>query len=292
METNRKYKDGMFTNLFRSKEKMLELYNALFQSNEQDESKVQDVTLEGVLFSLQKNDLAFLMEDRFIILIEHQSTISDNLPLRLLIYLAREYERIVENKALYRKKRVTIPTPELFVFYNGLEEYPEETTLRLSDSFRVSVLKGSLELEVKVININYKKGSRFLERSKTLSDYSHFIHTVRQSIAEGVDRDAAIKKAVHYCIQNEILKEYLEAAGSEVFNMLYTEFNLEDALKVQREEVFEEAFEEGMEKGMEKGMLQVAFNLLDILDDVTIANKTNLTVEQVTDLRKQANLIV
>ena len=52
----------------------------------------------------------------------------------------------------------------------------------------------------------------------------------------------------------------------------------------------EEGFEKGMEKGLEKGMqeksIEIAKNLLDILDDTTISFKTGLGVEVVKALRK------
>ncbi|OON98515.1 MAG: hypothetical protein ATN35_00840 [Epulopiscium sp. Nele67-Bin004] len=43
--------------------------------------------------------------------------------------------------------------------------------------------------------------------------------------------------------------------------------------------------ERGIQKGIQKGIIQVAKNLLDILEDSTIALKTGLTVEEVKQLR-------
>jgi hypothetical protein len=48
--------------------------------------------------------------------------------------------------------------------------------------------------------------------------------------------------------------------------------------------------ERGIEKGMEKGIqderLRLAYQLLDLLDDETIADKTGLPLEEVTALRE------
>lgn len=38
-------------------------------------------------------DLAFIIDNKLIILVEHQSTINPNMPVRMLCYLAKEYER-------------------------------------------------------------------------------------------------------------------------------------------------------------------------------------------------------
>ncbi|MDQ6975055.1 MAG: hypothetical protein Q9M22_00660, partial [Mariprofundaceae bacterium] len=45
--------------------------------------------------------------------------------------------------------------------------------------------------------------------------------------------------------------------------------------------------EKGMEKGMEKGILKVAVSLLDVLDDATIAKKTELPIKIIQQLRKR-----
>jgi flagellar biosynthesis/type III secretory pathway protein FliH len=47
----------------------------------------------------------------------------------------------------------------------------------------------------------------------------------------------------------------------------------------------EQGIEQGMEKGMEKEKLNIAKNLLDILDDETISLKTGLSVEVINKLR-------
>ena len=48
-----------------------------------------------------------------------------------------------------------------------------------------------------------------------------------------------------------------------------------------------EGIKQGMEKGMEKGKIEIAKNLLDILDDETIALKTGLEIDEVKKLRKE-----
>jgi predicted transposase/invertase (TIGR01784 family) len=64
----------------------------------------------------------------------------------------------------------------------------------------------------------------------------------------------AITQAVEWCIENNILKGFLEKNGSEVINMLYGEWKLEEALVVEREEGREEGLEEGRKNGLEEGL--------------------------------------
>ena len=57
-----------------------------------------------------------------------------------------------------------------------------------------------------------------------------------------------------YCIRNNIMKEFLELHGSEVSNMLLSEWNMDEALEVAKEEGMEEAFADGFAGGVEYGL--------------------------------------
>lgn len=86
----------------------------------------------------------------------------------------------------------------------------------------------SMELEVKLLNVNYKANShvKWLDKSKTLHDYSKLIKLVRDNISSGLNRDESIEEAIKKSIKDGILKEYLMQRGSEVHNMLLKEFDL------------------------------------------------------------------
>lgn len=83
-----------------------------------------------------------------------------------------------------------------------------------------------------------------------------------------------MEQAMKDCINQNMLKEFLEENGSEVMNMLFTEFNLEDAKEVWAEEA---------EKRTRK---ELAIELLDILDVETIARKTKLSVKEIEELKQ------
>ena len=108
-----------------------------------------------------------------------------------------------------------------------------------------------MELKVDIYNINYEKAPEIIARSKSLNDYSLFVHTVKMGVQEGRTFDEAVEDAVVYCIRNNIMKEFLELHGSEVSNMLLSEWNMDEALEVAKEEGMEEAFADGVEQGQE-----------------------------------------
>ena len=111
-----------------------------------------------------------------------------------------------------------------------------------------------MELKVDRYNINYEKAPEIIVRSKSLNDYSLFVHTVKMGMQEGRTFDEAVEDAVVYCIRNNIMKEFLELHGSEVRNMLLSEWSMDEALEAAKEEGMEEAFADGVEYGLEQGM--------------------------------------
>ena len=100
------------------------------------------------------------------------------------------------------------------MFYNGEEKYPVRTELKLSDTFAVKSVKPSLELLVKVININYNKDNKLLEKCKPLEEYTQFVEAVRRHIR--LDAENGFRNAIKECIQNDILRDYLERKSREV----------------------------------------------------------------------------
>jgi hypothetical protein len=178
------------------------------------------------------------------------------MPLRLLMYIAKIYEKITGSKDIYREKKIPLPLPVFIVLYNGISPYPDEKILKLSDSF--SNISGlglgkldflSLELIVKVYNINQGHNGPLIRRCKTLDGYSAFIAKVREYEETVKIRADAMKMAIKDCIKNNILKDFLEAHASEVINMLLTEWNWDDALAVREEEGREEVARNALLEG-------------------------------------------
>jgi len=258
---NRKYKNSVFKDLFHDEATAIALYNALTDNRFTIDDGLHFTTLENALFMDRLNDVSFTIGDRLVVLIEHQSSVNANMPLRALLYIARVYEKIIDNKAIYRTNLFTIPTPEFYVLYNGNKDYPDEMILRLSDAFRYVDIPGveilaSLELAVRVLNVNKGHNEKILEKCEVLRSYAAFIWQIREYQHEGRTLEDAITTAIDYCVDNGILVEYLKSNGSEVRNMLFTEFKLEDAKQVW--------FEEGCEeKGLKiaRAMFTEGFNI-------------------------------
>ena len=110
-EVKRTYKDSVFVTIFHDKSKLIELYNALFDTNYDESAPIDIVTIKDVLFRTLKNDVAFVLGGRFVVLVEHQSSINENMPLRDLMYISTVLKRMIDTTRLYREKRLMIPRP-------------------------------------------------------------------------------------------------------------------------------------------------------------------------------------
>jgi flagellar biosynthesis/type III secretory pathway protein FliH len=82
--------------------------------------------------------------------------------------------------------------------------------------------------------------------------------------------------AIAECVKLGVSEEYIRTFATEVENMIFTEWNWDDAKEVWREEAREEGMEEGMAKGMEKGR-----------DEVFALLKKGLSVEEVEKMLRK-----
>ncbi|UTC61872.1 Rpn family recombination-promoting nuclease/putative transposase [Treponema sp. OMZ 787] len=281
--SNRKYKDSVFVDLFaedeKAKENFLSLYNALHGTALKATEDLRNIRLDQVLYMTFYNDVSYLVDNKIILLAEHQSTINPNMPLRCLEYVSRLYETLFESKEKYSRKLLKIPTPEFYVFYNGEEPFPCDKTLKLSDAFIKKTENPNLELTVKVININRQNRHPLLKNCKTMQEYSIFVETVRKW--KEIDPQNGFQKAVEECISNNILHEYLKRKTKEVINMLLAEYDYETDIAVQREE----SLMIGIQQGSYQKALETAKNLAEMGFAVeAISKATGLSKEEIEKL--------
>ncbi len=281
---NRKLKDSLFVDLFgrdiTAKENFISLYNALHGTSlKPEDTELVPEMIENAMYMSYANDVAMQVNGQIVVLIEHQSTINRNMPLRLLDYVARIYEKIVPPKKKYYRGMVRIPMPEFYVLYNGTDDYPEKDEMRLSEAFIYPDDKRPeeipLELVVKVYNINVGKGDALLEKCGTLRQYSEFIEIVRKARVEG--KEEPLTWAVKEAIDRKVLPDYLERKSTEVINMLTMEYDYAVDVAAQKEESFEEGLERGLEEGLERGLEKERKTIKMMM------SKFNLTLPEVMD---------
>ena len=122
-----------------------------------------------------------------------------------------------------------------------------------------------------------------LNACKPLKEYTLFVDAVRRHTK--LDPENGFKNAVKKCIQNDILREYLQRKSREVINMLTAEYDYDVDIAVQREEERALALQEGEARGSHQKALETAKNLLTLkLSIENIAEATGLTKEEVEKL--------
>ena len=261
MSANRTMKASVFSSFFSEPARAIEVYNAAAGTDYAVDTPIEFNTLEDVLFKNRMNDISFLLDGKLIVLIEHQSMLNDNMALRMLLYIGRLYEKLLnDNSSIYREKRIALAAPQFIVMYNGAKAIPQRSQQKLSEAFSIGQEEAKLELTVDVFDIGIHEGEPepgILQESESLKEYSTFVHEVNYGLQHGkLPFDQAVSRAIRVCIQRDIMKGFLQEHGAEVENMLYTEWNIDDMCRVAREEGWEDGLEQGMERGLEQGMEQ------------------------------------
>ena len=277
---NRKYKDSVFTDLFGSdrdgKKNFLDLYNALSGSDYKlGEVSLERKIIEQALYKTFNNDVSWEINGRLIVLVEHQSTINENMPFRCLEYVTRIYEGIVPVNKRYAEKVYKIPNPDFYVVYVGKKALPPEQELRLSDAFYTKD-DSKLELVVKVKNCTDPKLLPIFKTCDILKEYCQFIEIVEQNYNRLFPKKS-FKKAIEIAMEQGILTDYLDRKSREVINMLCAKYDYEMDIAVKQEEAYED--------GAHDNAVKNAKNLLNEGDSIEkVSRCVGLPLEEIQKL--------
>ena len=250
-------------------------------------------TLGETLWSPGKNDLSFLVNRGLVVIAEHQSTINENMPYRMLQYVCRLFENgVTDGKAVYKRALVKHARPRFIVLLNGAADFPDRKKLRLSDSFEMveGYEAAALELEVDVYNVNEGRNRAILEACAELKGYAFFVsraslHEKGLAAQGGLSRKErtreAIRLAIRDCKDAGLLREFWEKLSQEEMGMLANDWDMKTALEVEREE----GFERGLERGKGEKGREIARNALAKGASVEfVRDITGLDTETITGL--------
>ena len=95
-----------------------------------------------------------------------------------------------------------------------------------------------------------------------------------------MERAQAIREAMRYCEEHDIMKDFLEEHEREVIDMVNFEWNQKD---------FKEAI---LEEGIEKGKVDIVLEMLrDKLPLETVARVSKFSLERVQELGRMHSLL-
>ncbi|MBQ1915449.1 MAG: Rpn family recombination-promoting nuclease/putative transposase [Selenomonadaceae bacterium] len=265
-QAKRTYKDGLFRFYMREPENSHALCQA-FTDMDLAPEDVRECTLESVLFHSRRNDLSLFLRNQLFAFFEHQSTQNENMPVRMLLYLAAVYQSILPEDFLYRAKMFPCPAPRFFMLYNGKESFPEKKTMRLSDAFPMT---GDAELTVTAYNIVYSKENKLLQSCRPLHDYSLFIHRVDENKGQGMALEQAILKAIADCRADGIMADFLERHHGEVFEMVSLKWDEEKAKEFYESEARAEGIDFAIVNSIRNLMETVGWTAQQAMDALKI----------------------
>lgn len=292
LSANKQYRNSVFCSFFNDPTKLLSLCNAILDTNYSDVSELEINTLETSMLSNQKNDISCKIHDNFLILIEHQSSVNNNMPFRCLSYVTKLFNNLIDDKnKLYRETLIKFPSPKFFVLYDGDKDEPLRKEMRLSEAFDDD--DPALELVVTAFNINYGSEQPILDKCHYLKEYSILVGKVKQGLASGLSLRNSIIRAVNYCIDHDVMKQFLLENQKEVFNMLALQWRINDAKAAWQEEAREEGIQQGIGIGKIQGINigemqkseQIAIKMLRKGKDFgEIQEFTDLPVQRIQEL--------
>lgn len=273
---NKKYRDSVFRDYFNEPVRLLSLCNAILGTKYSNICELNINTLEGIFFDNQKNDISCTIGNNFLVLIEHQTSVNNNMPFRCLSYVAELLNNLIENKdKLYHKALIRFPRPKFFVLYDGDAKEPLQREMRLSEAFGGD--GSTLELVVTALNINHGLEQPLLAKCQYLREYSTLVGKVKEGIRAGLTRKEAISRAVKFCLDSGLMKGYLEEKSQEVFNML--------ALQWEQDKAIRASYEDGRDDGISEGIESVALNMIQDGEPLDkILRFTKLSVERIQKL--------
>lgn len=290
----RKAKDSVFTKLFQDINNVYELYRELHpEDTSVTIDDIQIETLETVLVNEIYNDLGFIVRSgdkaKIIILVEAQSKWTENLTLRMLLYIVETYRRYLNDtkQSEHLEKKVHLPKPELYIVYTGNKDVPEEI------SFSETYFDGDSPIDLR-LKLLKKPGNGTLH-----GQYIGFCKVYDEQRKIYSNKLECIRETIRICIEKGYLTNFLEKHKQEATTMMSELFD-EEALRERYENALKEQYRnegeaigqaKGEAIGQAKGVLMTLSNLvkrglLSITDASKEANMSVSEFEEITGLRK------
>ena len=290
LAVKRIYKDSVFRMLFRDKEELLSLYNAIYGTEYTDTEQMEITTLENAIYMNYKNDLSCII-DFHLALLEHQSSVNPNMPLRYLMYIADLYAKITAELDIYSGRRIELPEPSFVVLYNGVEKQPERKSIMLSESYGVGEKEAALELRVLQLNINAGFNREMMEKCPALSGYAKLVSLIREN-QKKMGMAEAVDEAVIQCIKEGVLEKFLRENRAEVIKMSIYEYDEEKHFRTLRQEGREEGLKKGREEGSQTTKKETALRMLKTgrLPIGEIAEYSGLSLKEVESLLEMQSI--
>lgn len=268
-------KDSVFTDLFQDKKYLIQLYRTLHPEDKNTtEEQLSDITIHNIMTNDVYNDVGFMVGEKLLILTEAQATWTENIAIRILIYLMVTYQDYIKKtkQNVYKSKKIRLPKPEMYMIYTGdRKERPEYISLAEEFFGGQNVF---LDAKVKVLY-----GS---DESDIISQYVTFTKVYdEQRKLHGRTRKA-VTETIRICKDKNVLKEYLEEREKEVENIMLAMY---DEKEILLEYIESERYEAAREEAKEAAIQMLKDGQLSV--EQIAKYFSNFSVEDVKKLQEE-----
>ncbi len=252
LKAKRVMKDAIFTEAFKEKQNVLELYNQLHSNDiAQSEDEIGILTLRNILTTGPVNDLGFIAKNKVLCLIEAQSSQLNTILLRSLVYLGRTYERYIteKGKTFYDVSEEDIPLWEIYIIYTEKAGFSDGAQM-----WKFNMIPSNL------LDLDHKDIIPISEGG-IVEEYVSLCKVVDNLISEHGYEKPTLKGVLEYCrehpgsLTNFVLTHESEIMG--LYEEMWTqEGNIEMRIRVAEREARERGLEEGRTEGRTKGLAE------------------------------------
>ena len=268
VKAKRTAKNSVFLDLFQDKGNLLKLYKTLHpEDTEATEDTLDIVTIDNVLTDNLDNDLGIMVgNDRLLLLLEAQSSWTMNILIRILLYLAQTYHEYFERteQSLYKRKKVTMPKPELYVIYTGSKGRKPDT-ISLSQEF-FDGANIDVEIKAKVI---YES-----DKDNIINEYIIFCKVFNEQTKKYGMTKQAVTETIRICKDRNILKQYLSSKEVEVVTIMMSLFDEEQIMRTYAKDMAREIARETAKETARETARETAKRLI---------KKGKMSLEEIAD---------
>ena len=246
-------KASVFTNLFSDPKYTLLLYKALHpEDNKTTEKELMLMTIESHMLNQQYNDLGFMVGSALIILVEAQSSWSENIVIRVLLYVVQTWYKYIKRMKLdvYDEEKITLPEPELYVIYTGAGSENKPAVLSLKDNF-FDGRDIAVDCRVKVLYDGAK--------GDIINQYVRFCQVFNEQVKLYGRTRKAVEETIRICRDEDVLREYLERQREEVIDIMLALFDEETTMRNHDASVERRGIKKGEKKGHKEATDLMAF---------------------------------
>ena len=225
-------------------------------------------------------DVKATLENKTKVIIEMQVLNHDGFESRILYNTAKNYSNQLEKGDKY-----TLLNPAIALTIVNFEMFECEKYKSIYKLFEKENFANYND-DIELVFIELPKFNKSFEECENIEDkWIYFIKNARDLQIVPMGQDKNIEEAYKIANTASLSKDELEIQEKREEFLFIQKSSIEKAQREGREEGREEGKKEGREEGREEGKLEIAKNLLDILDDETISLKTGLTIECINNLR-------